>query len=55
MNLRGEPVTGAVTGRVSRGEEVVMLSRADGWAEVVCHEQNPLLRGWCIDTYLERA
>jgi len=55
VNLRKQARDGAVIGRVSRGDEVVALQEQDGWLEVVCHEQIPMQRGWCLATYLERA
>lgn len=55
VNLRTRARDGDVIGRVSRGDEVVALQEQEGWLEVVCHEQTPMLRGWCLGTYLERA
>ena len=56
VNVRGGPGTanGAI-GKLAAGQKCIVLAVADGWAEVVLHEQSPMLRGWCIDTYLRRA
>ncbi len=56
VNVRsGSGTTHGVLGKLSAGQKCIVLSVDDGWAEVVLHEQSPMLRGWCIDTYLRRV
>ena len=56
VNVRSGPgTTHGVLGKLSAGQRCIALAVADGWAEVILHEQSPMLRGWCIDTYLRRA
>ncbi|HMM30339.1 MAG TPA: N-acetylmuramoyl-L-alanine amidase [Clostridia bacterium] len=52
--LRNAPKDGAIIGQVNAGDEVIVLAILDGWAEVVKHEDKPMLRGWCSAQYLER-
>lgn len=56
VNLRSGPGTqyGSI-GKVNAGDEVAALRIADGWAEVIKYNDTPVLRGWCVDTYLRRA
>ncbi len=56
VNVRSGPgTTHAVLGKLSAEQKCIVLAVDDGWAEVVLHEQMPMLRGWCIDTYLRRT
>ena len=56
VNVRSGPgMANSVIGKLQAGQKCIVLAMADGWAEVVLHEQSPMLRGWCIDTYLRRA
>ena len=56
VNVRSGPGTAhAVLGKLFAGQKCIVLAVDDGWAEVVLHEQMPMLRGWCIDTYLRRT
>ncbi len=55
VNVRGGAGTvNPVLGKLLNGQKCIVLAMASGWAEVVLHEQSPMLRGWCIDTYLRR-
>ena len=55
VNVRSGPGTAnGVIGKLSTGQRCIVLAMANGWAEVILHEQTPMLRGWCIDTYLRR-
>lgn len=40
-------------GKLSAGEQCIVLSTANGWAKVILHNQKPVVVGYCIDTYLE--
>ncbi len=56
VNIR----TGAGTqfesiGRLSRNERCIVLAQNGDWVEIVHHEKTPMLRGWCIDSFLSRA
>ena len=56
VNVRSGPgTTHAVLGRLAAEQKCIALALNNGWAEIVLHEQHPMLRGWCIDTYLRRA
>ena len=56
VNVRSGPgTTHAVLGKLAAGQKCIALALNNGWAEIVLHEQHPMLRGWCIDTYLRRA
>lgn len=56
VNVRSGPGTAnSVIGKLAAGQRCIVLTMANGWAEVILHEQNPMLRGWCIDTYLRRS
>ncbi|HWR56677.1 MAG TPA: N-acetylmuramoyl-L-alanine amidase [Negativicutes bacterium] len=56
VNVRGGPGTAhPVLGKLSNGRKCIVLAVADGWAEAILHEQDPMLRGWCINTYLRRG
>jgi len=61
VNVRGGPGTAyGVIGRYPpdgehRGEPCIVLGIGDGWAEIVLHGRSPMLRGYCVDTYLRRA
>ena len=56
VNVRSGPgTTHAVLGKLAAGQKCIVLAVVDGWAEVILHEQNPMIRGWCIDTYLRRV
>ena len=54
VNIRSGPNTKSeIKGKLSAGEQCIVLSNANGWAKVVLHNQKPILVGYCIDTYLE--
>ena len=54
VNVRSGPSTAyAKLGKLTAGGKCIVLSRANGWAKVVLHNQTPVLVGYCIDTYLE--
>ena len=56
VNVRSGPgTTHGVLGKLSADQKCIVLAVVDGWAEVVLHEKSPMLRGWCIDTYLRRT
>jgi len=56
VNLRAGASTGYQSiGRVNKGDEVIVLGISDGWAEVVKHEERPMLRGWCTAKYLREV
>ena len=55
VNVRTGPGTAhPVIGRLSHPEECIVLSMSNDWAEIILHEQTPMLRGWCIGNYLRR-
>ncbi len=55
VNVRSGPsIASGVIGKLSAGNKCIVLGMENGWAEVILHEQAPMLRGWCIDTYLRR-
>ena len=55
VNVRNGPGTSnGILGKLSAGQRCIVLAMANGWAEIVLHEQVPMIRGWCIDTYLRR-
>ena len=43
-----------VVGKLTAGEQCIVLSTENGWAKVILHNQTPILVGYCIDTYLEQ-
>ena len=54
VNVRSGPGTGyAVTGKLSAGEQCIVLSSKNGWSKIILHQQTPVIVGYCIDTYLE--
>lgn len=56
VNVRSGPGTeNNVLGKLTAGQRCIVLTMANGWAEIILHEQTPMLRGWCIDTYLRRS
>jgi len=56
VNLRAGASTGYQSiGRVSKGDEVIVLGKSGDWAEVVKHEDAPMLRGWCTARYLSEV
>lgn len=56
VNVRsGASTFHAVVCKLYAMENCIVLAAENGWAEIVLHEQRPMLRGWCIDTYLRRA
>ena len=56
VNVRSGPGTmHGVLGKLPAGQKCIVLAVENGWSEVILHEQIPMLRGWCIDTYLRRA
>lgn len=56
VNLRAGASTGYQTiGKVSKGDAVIVLGTSGDWAEVVKHEDAPMLRGWCLTKYLEEV
>ncbi|HWR22951.1 MAG TPA: SH3 domain-containing protein [Feifaniaceae bacterium] len=53
VNVRRGPSTGhEIIGSLSAGEQCIVLSASDGWANIVLHNQDPIVAGYCIDTYL---
>ncbi len=42
-------------GWFSKDERCIVLARQGNWMKIVRHEASPMLRGWCIQTYLERV
>lgn len=53
VNLRAGASTGYQSiGRVSKGDKVIVLGVSGDWAEVIKHEDAPMLRGWCTAKYL---
>lgn len=56
VNLRAMASTGGQKiGTVRKGEKVIVLSVQGDWAEVIKHEDVPMLRGWCISKYLQEV
>lgn len=56
VNLRALASTGGQKiGTVSKGEKVIVLGTAGDWAEVIKHEDTPMMRGWCIAKYLQEV
>lgn len=56
VNLRSMASTGSEKiGRVSAGDRVIVLGIQGDWAEVIKHEETPMLRGWCISKYLKEV
>ena len=54
VNVRTGPgADNPIIGRLSAGEQCIVLSTANGWSRVILHNQKPVLVGYCIDTYLE--
>lgn len=53
VNLRETPA-GDIIGRVNKDDKVLMLSRQDGWAEVIKKESR-YIRGWCDSSRLKKA
>ncbi len=54
VNVRTGPGADApIIGRLSAGEQCIVLSTSSGWSRVILHNQKPVLVGYCIDTYLE--
>ena len=54
VNVRSGPSTAyAKLGKLTAGERCIVLSRANGWAKIVLHNQTPVIVGYCIDTYME--
>ncbi len=54
VNVRSGPGTKYESkGKLSAGEQCIVLSVANGWAKVILHNQKPIVVGYCIDTYLE--
>ncbi len=61
VNVRGGP--GASFGAIGKypldkqhmDEECIVLAVKDGWAEVILHQRDTMLRGWCVDTYMRRV
>jgi len=55
-NVREGPGTSFVSiGKLSAGEECIVLDSNNGWVDTVLHNQAPIVRGWCSDKYLRRA
>ncbi len=53
-DIQSGPNTNAeIKGRLSTGEQCIILSVSEGWAKVVLHNQDPIIVGYCVDTYLE--
>lgn len=56
VNVRSQASSGAdKIGRVSAGEKIIVLGKSDEWAEIIKHEDTPMLRGWCIHKYLKEV
>lgn len=56
VNLRTMASTGGQKiGTVSKNERVIVLGIQGDWAEVIKHEDTPMLRGWCISKYLSEV
>lgn len=56
VNLRALPSTGGQKiGTVRNGERVIVLATQGEWAEVIKHEDVPMMRGWCISKYLQEV
>lgn len=56
VNLRTLASTGGQKiGTVRNGEKVIILGISGEWAEVIKHEDVPMLRGWCISKYLQEV
>jgi uncharacterized protein YgiM (DUF1202 family) len=54
VNVRTGPGTdNPIIGKLSAGEQCIVLSTLNGWSRVILHNQKPVLVGYCIDTYLE--
>ncbi len=56
VNIR----TGAGTqfesiGRIARNERCIALSKKGDWVEIIQYEKTPMLRGWCINSFLQRV
>ena len=52
VNLRSGPGTEYTQiGKFSKGQNCIVLDEKNGWLEIITHEQTPILRGWCINTY----
>ena len=55
VNLRTGPgVQYAAVGRLLANEQLIALTRKEGWTEIILHQQRPMLRGWCISDFLRR-
>lgn len=55
VNVRTGPGTAhPAISQLSRADRCIVLSISGEWAEIVLHEQTPMVRGWCIDNYLRR-
>lgn len=55
VNIRTGPgVAHPAIGRLSRSEHCIVLALSSDWAEIVLHEQTPMMRGWCISNFLRR-
>lgn len=56
VNLRATASTGGQKiGTVRNGERVIVLATQGEWAEVIKHEDVPMMRGWCISKYLQEV
>ena len=56
VNLRSMASSGSdKIGKVSKDEKVIVLGTQGEWAEVIKHEDTPMLRGWCIAKYLQEV
>lgn len=56
VNLRTMPSTGGQKiGRVCVNDKVIVLGFNGDWAEVILHEETPMLRGWCLGKYFEEV
>ncbi len=55
VNVRTGPGTAhPVISRLSRSGRCIVLALSNDWAEIILHEQTPMMRGWCISNYLRR-
>ena len=54
--VRSSPsVDGEAIGRFHAGEQAIIINESGSWDELVLHNQTPIIRGWCKDTYTKEA
>lgn len=50
--VRYEPTTNSeALGKFRAGEQAIIIGKNGTWDELVLHNQSPIIRGWCKDTY----